>query len=150
MLRDEDRLVRQLAQELTVNQNTVLRVYERLAADGLLEMKHGEGTFVAGNASRRRFEKQRRQFVDELGLVIRRGVMLGMSPDEMRRFRWRHVSIVFQSAMNALNPVLCVGDQFVDMIRAHEHVGKSAARDRAARSFGKFCVGGYRLLRQAL
>ncbi len=82
-----DRLpsVRQLAQELTVNQNTVLRVYEKLAADGLLEMRHGEGTFVAGNASKRRFEKQRRQFVDELGLVIRRGVMLGMSPDEMRQ-----------------------------------------------------------------
>ena len=82
-----DRLpsLRQLAQELTVNQNTVLRVYERLAAEGLLEMRHGEGTFVAGNASRRRFEKQRRQLVDELGLVMRRGLMLGISPDEMRQ-----------------------------------------------------------------
>jgi GntR family transcriptional regulator len=81
-----DRLpsVRQLAQQLTVNQNTVLRVYERLAADGLLDMRHGEGTFVAGNSSRRRFEKQRRQFFDELKLVIRRGVMLGMSPEEVR------------------------------------------------------------------
>jgi len=82
-----DRLpsVRQLAHELTVNQNTVLRVYEKLAADGLLEMRHGEGTFVTGNASKRRFDKQRRQFIDELSLVIRRGVMLGMSPDEMRQ-----------------------------------------------------------------
>lgn len=82
-----DRLpsVRQLAQELTVNQNTVLRVYERLAADGLLEMRHGEGTFVAGNASKRRFEKQRRQFVDELHLVVRRGVMLGIEPEQVRR-----------------------------------------------------------------
>src|SRR5947199_2629164 len=81
-----DRLpsVRQLAQQLAVNQNTVLRVYERLTAEGLLEMRHGEGTFVAGSASRRRMEKQRRQFVDELGLVIRRGVMLGMEPEEMR------------------------------------------------------------------
>lgn len=77
--------VRQLARELTVNQNTVLRVYERLSADGLLEMRHGEGTFVAGNASRRRFEKQRRQFVDELGLVVRRGLMLGIAPEEVRQ-----------------------------------------------------------------
>jgi GntR family transcriptional regulator len=77
--------VRQLARELTVNQNTVLRVYERLSADGLLDMRHGEGTFVAGNASKRRFEKQRRQFVDELGLVVRRGLMLGISPDEVRQ-----------------------------------------------------------------
>ena len=82
-----DRLpsVRQLAQELAVNQNTVLRVYERLSADGLLEMRHGEGTFVASNTSRRRFEKQRRQFIDELRLVIRRGVMLGASPEEIRQ-----------------------------------------------------------------
>ncbi len=76
--------VRQLAQELTVNQNTVLRVYERLAADGLLEMRHGEGTFVAGNASRRRFEKQHRQLLGELELVVRRGLMLGIAPDELR------------------------------------------------------------------
>jgi GntR family transcriptional regulator len=76
--------VRQLARDLTVNQNTVLRVYEKLSADGLLEMRHGEGTFVAGNASRRRYEKQRRQFVDELGLVVRRGLMLGMSAQEVR------------------------------------------------------------------
>ena len=53
-LQGGDRLpsVRQLAQELAVNQNTILRVYDRLAAEGLLEMRHGEGTFVAGNASR--------------------------------------------------------------------------------------------------
>jgi len=48
-------------------------------------MRHGEGTFVAGNASRRRFDKQRRQFIDELGLVIRRGLMLGMSANEVRQ-----------------------------------------------------------------
>src|SRR5688572_23469466 len=69
--------VRQLAQELTVNQNTVLRVYERLSADGLVEMRHGEGTFVAANALRRKHERQRRQFMDELSLVLRRGLMLG-------------------------------------------------------------------------
>ena len=82
-----DRLpsVRQLAQELTVNQNTVLRVYERLSADGLLEMRHGEGTFVAGNASRRRFDKQRRQLIDELALVVRRALMLGIAPEEVRQ-----------------------------------------------------------------
>jgi GntR family transcriptional regulator len=84
-LRAGDRLpsVRQLAQELTVNQNTVLRVYERLVAEGLLEMRHGQGTFVAGNALHRRYEKQRRQFADELLLVVRRGLMLGMSVEQL-------------------------------------------------------------------
>ena len=42
--------VRELARELAVNQNTVLRVYERLSGEGLLEMRHGQGTFVADAA----------------------------------------------------------------------------------------------------
>jgi peptide/nickel transport system ATP-binding protein len=58
--------------------------------------------------------------------------LAAMPAEELRTFRWRHVSLVFQSAMNALNPVLNVGDQFVDMIRSHEQVSKRAARDRAA------------------
>ena len=39
--------VRVLARQLAVNQNTVLRVYERLTAEGLLERRHGSGTYVA-------------------------------------------------------------------------------------------------------
>jgi len=80
-----DRLpsVRALAQELTVNPNTILRVYERLAADGLIEMRHGEGSFVAGNALRRKLEKQRRQCRDELARVVRRALLLGFSAAEL-------------------------------------------------------------------
>jgi peptide/nickel transport system ATP-binding protein len=52
--------------------------------------------------------------------------------DELRRFRWRNVSLVFQSAMNSLNPVMRVGDQFVDMFQAHERVRKADALARAA------------------
>ena len=40
--------------------------------------------------------------------------------------------MVFQSAMNALNPVMRVGDQFVDMMRAHEKISKRTALARAA------------------
>ena len=57
--------------------------------------------------------------------------LVAMSPEELRTCRWRHVSLVFQSAMNALNPVLNVGDQFVDMIQAHQPVDKEKALDRA-------------------
>jgi peptide/nickel transport system ATP-binding protein len=57
--------------------------------------------------------------------------LASMSERELRRFRWRNVSLVFQSAMNALNPVLRVGDQFVDMMRAHEPVRKRDALARA-------------------
>jgi peptide/nickel transport system ATP-binding protein len=54
-----------------------------------------------------------------------------LSTEQLRRFRWRNVSMVFQSAMNALNPVMRVGDQFVDMMRAHERVSKRDALRRA-------------------
>jgi peptide/nickel transport system ATP-binding protein len=39
--------------------------------------------------------------------------------------------MVFQSAMNALNPVMRVGNQFVDMMQAHEHISKHSAIVRA-------------------
>jgi peptide/nickel transport system ATP-binding protein len=54
------------------------------------------------------------------------------SSEDLRRYRWQNVSMVFQSAMNALNPVMRIGDQFVDMMRAHERVSKRQAVVRAA------------------
>lgn len=58
--------------------------------------------------------------------------LVQMDDRQLRQYRWKHISIVFQSAMNSLNPVLSVGDQFVDMIRAHVDSNKSDARKRAA------------------
>jgi peptide/nickel transport system ATP-binding protein len=58
--------------------------------------------------------------------------VVGLSREELRRFRWRSVSMVFQSAMNALNPIMRVSDQFVDMMRAHERVSKNEALARAS------------------
>jgi peptide/nickel transport system ATP-binding protein len=67
------------------------------------------------------------------GSIVFRGEDLtARTPEELRRYRWRNVSMVFQSAMNALNPVMRVGDQFVDMMRAHERIAKRAALARAA------------------
>jgi oligopeptide/dipeptide ABC transporter ATP-binding protein len=57
--------------------------------------------------------------------------ILSMSDAELRDFRWEELSIVFQSAMHALNPVLTVGKQLDDVLRAHRP-GMSSA-DRAAR-----------------
>ncbi|MGP7997154.1 MAG: ABC transporter ATP-binding protein [Streptosporangiaceae bacterium] len=59
--------------------------------------------------------------------------ILRMSPDELQRLRWREIAIVFQSAMNALNPVLSVRNQLLDVIRAHLRVSRAEAQDRAAR-----------------
>jgi oligopeptide/dipeptide ABC transporter ATP-binding protein len=58
--------------------------------------------------------------------------VLRLRPDQLRRLRWREISIVFQSAMSALNPVLSVRDQLVDVIRAHLEISRSDAREKAA------------------
>jgi peptide/nickel transport system ATP-binding protein len=58
--------------------------------------------------------------------------LLKLRGDELRRLRWREIAIVFQSAMNALNPVLNVGDQLTDAIYAHLHLGRHDAREKAA------------------
>ncbi len=45
--------------------------------------------------------------------------LLDLSDAEMQAIRWRHISMVFQGAMNALNPVRTVGDQIAEAIRRH-------------------------------
>jgi len=66
------------------------------------------------------------------GSIVFRGEdLVGKSDEEIRRFRWRNVSMVFQSAMNALNPVMRVGDQFVDAMQAHERIDKRSALAQA-------------------
>jgi len=57
--------------------------------------------------------------------------LVGKSAEQLRRYRWRNVSMVLQSAMNALNPVMRVGDQFVDAMRAHERIDRRRALLRA-------------------
>src|SRR6185436_338220 len=45
--------------------------------------------------------------------------IFAMSDAELRAFRWRKASLVFQSAMNALNPVTTIGEQIADVMLAH-------------------------------
>jgi peptide/nickel transport system ATP-binding protein len=58
--------------------------------------------------------------------------VLEMDQTELEQFRWRDVSMVFQSAMNSLNPVMTIGDQIVDAILAHADLTEREARNRAA------------------
>ncbi len=57
--------------------------------------------------------------------------ILQMSPEELRAFRWDQLSIVFQSAMNALNPVLTIGNQIIDAMQAHQSIAYEQARGHA-------------------
>ncbi|HKV88554.1 MAG TPA: ABC transporter ATP-binding protein [Candidatus Dormibacteraeota bacterium] len=57
--------------------------------------------------------------------------MVSMSEGELRHHRWRDYSVVMQSAMNALNPVLTIGAQLKDVIEAHERRSSSEIRQRS-------------------
>jgi oligopeptide/dipeptide ABC transporter ATP-binding protein len=50
---------------------------------------------------------------------------------ELRRVRWRDISVVMQSAMNALNPVLTVAEQMRDACRAHSNMSKKEIEERS-------------------
>ena len=61
--------------------------------------------------------------------------LAALSEREMVAHRWRDISMIFQAAMNSLNPVYRVVDQIVEAIQAHEPLSTSDARDRAADLF---------------
>jgi oligopeptide/dipeptide ABC transporter ATP-binding protein len=58
--------------------------------------------------------------------------ILRMRPEDLRHLRWREIAIVFQSAMNALNPVLNVRDQILDAIDAHLRMPRHEALDKVS------------------
>ncbi len=49
----------------------------------------------------------------------------------LREFRWKECAMVFQSALNALNPVLRIADQFGDTAKAHGYLQGRALQERA-------------------
>jgi peptide/nickel transport system ATP-binding protein len=56
---------------------------------------------------------------------------------DLRRLRWSEISIVFQSALHALNPVIAVGSQLTDVLAAHHRYGDRRQRgERAAELLG--------------
>jgi len=60
--------------------------------------------------------------------------LVPLSEPEMRKFRWKGISIVFQGAMNAMNPVYKVGDQIGEAIKLHEEgVSSSDVKERVAK-----------------
>jgi len=69
------------------------------------------------------------------GKILFRGEDLVKFKDkQMRDIRWKGISIVFQGAMNALNPLFKVGDQIVEAIKTHEpKVKKEEAWKRTER-----------------
>lgn len=58
--------------------------------------------------------------------------MVGLTDRELAAVRWKDLSVVMQSAMNALNPVKSIGAQFADALRAHGAASKEHIAGRSA------------------
>jgi len=95
-----------------------------------------------GNAAARRDLREvrlrlaaARQQGDLVDLTRRPDGRLREYHPSLNAVRWKQISVVFQGAMNALNPVYSVGDQIIEAIRAHEDVTRESARERVERLY---------------
>ena len=61
--------------------------------------------------------------------------LLKLNEEEIRAKRWKDISIIFQGAMNALNPVMRVGDQISEACVYHEGMSYDSARKRVKELF---------------
>jgi peptide/nickel transport system ATP-binding protein len=71
--------------------------------------------------------------------------ILRLDDAQLREIRWRQMSMVFQSAMDALNPVITVGEQIADTIVTHTGAGARDARRRAGELLDMVGIPAHRL-----
>ena len=64
-------------------------------------------------------------------IKFRNTSVLDLDADQLRGFRWKEVAMVFQSAMNSLNPVMTIGDQILDIFTTHTKLPKRECQDKA-------------------
>lgn len=57
--------------------------------------------------------------------------LVPLSDAEVRKFRWRHISMVFQAAMNSLNPVYTIEEQIIEAMQQHmPHLSEKEMNDK--------------------
>jgi GntR family transcriptional regulator len=86
-LRPGDQLpgIRPLAEELVINPNTVAKAYRELEHDGIIELRHGAGAFIAGNARASKGTEKFRAAQAIVAAALERLRARGITDEEIRR-----------------------------------------------------------------
>ena len=85
-LKEEDRVpsVRDVAEAMGVNPNTVMRTFEFLQGEEIIYNRRGVGYFVSPDAKQKILAEQRREFLEEeLPLIKQKMKILGIDPKEL-------------------------------------------------------------------
>jgi GntR family transcriptional regulator len=77
--------IRKVAEELAMNPNTVARAYRELEHEGIIEVRHGSGAFVAQARASTAKIAQIRKAAEVLRHAIESATGLGLSESELRR-----------------------------------------------------------------
>jgi GntR family transcriptional regulator len=77
--------IRPLAEELVINPNTVAKAYRELEHEGVIELRHGAGAFVAGPARGKKGADQLRAGQAIVATAVERLRARGLSDEEIRR-----------------------------------------------------------------
>jgi GntR family transcriptional regulator len=77
--------VRDLARQLPANQNTVLKAYELLERNGLIDRRQGDGTFVASTGSPLTMAERRRRLTAVLAQAAALSAHFDIAPEEAHR-----------------------------------------------------------------
>lgn len=76
--------VRQLAEELVINHNTVAKAYAELVRDGTLESQHGRGVFVAKRRSVFSTAEKKRKLQAALDVFLSDVLVLDFTPEQIQ------------------------------------------------------------------
>ncbi|MBY4590455.1 MULTISPECIES: ABC transporter ATP-binding protein [Rhizobium] len=71
--------------------------------------------------------------------------LLKLPERELQTIRWKRIGMVFQSAMNSLNPLMRVEAQFHDVLRRHTGCSQAESRARAEEMFRLVGISTHRL-----
>jgi GntR family transcriptional regulator len=77
--------IRPLAEELVINPNTVAKAYRELEHEGIIELRHGAGAFVSGNAGAKKLTDKLRAGQAIVAAAMERLRARGVTDEEIRR-----------------------------------------------------------------